>query len=93
MKNDSLKFINLTDAEQIKFRIQPGLSEKDKAKAAVHFSDFYAITNGKALLYAEDADEVLLLNTKTKRIGVKAVILTTPKGVCFFVCSWQAYLI
>ena len=72
MKNDTLKFINLTDVKRIRYKLQPRLSEADKAKAVVHLSNFYAITNGQALLYVEDAGEILLLNTKTKRIGVTA---------------------
>ena len=69
-----VKFIRLTDTEQIHFRIQPGLSESEKNKAMSHLGNFYAVTNdaGDALLPVEDSGEVLLLNTKTKRIGVKA---------------------
>jgi len=67
-----LNFIRLTDTEQIRFRKQPNLSEADEDKAMSHLSNFYAITNGEFLLYAEDTGEILLLNTKTKRIGVKA---------------------
>lgn len=72
MKNDSLKFINVTNTEQIKFKYQPDLSEADETKAMSHIGNFYAITNGEALLYAEDTREILLLNVKTRRIGVKA---------------------
>ena len=67
-----LKFIQLTDAEQINFRIQPGLSKAEKNKAMSHLSNFYAITNGAELLRVEDSGEILLLNTAKKRIGVKA---------------------
>jgi len=67
-----LKFIRLTDAEQIRFRIQPGLKEMDKAKAMSHLSNFYAIAKDDALLRVEDTGEILLLNTVKKRIGVKA---------------------
>lgn len=68
------KFIRLTDPEQIHFQIQEELSEPENDKAMSHLGNFYAITNaaGDALLRAEDSGEVLLLNTKTKRIGVTA---------------------
>lgn len=62
-----LKFINLTDAKQITFKLQPDLSAADADRALSHLSNFYAIANGEALLYAEDTGEILLLNTKTKR--------------------------
>ncbi|MCY3722578.1 MAG: hypothetical protein OXG97_10190 [Candidatus Poribacteria bacterium] len=75
MKYDSLKFIRLTDTDQVKFRIQPNLSEADKTRGMSHLSNFYLIAKGKHLLAVEDTGEVLLLNTKTKRIGVKAFTL------------------
>ena len=71
-ENTPVKFIRLTDTEQIHFRIQPGLSETEKARALSHLSNFYAISRGDMLLRVEDSGEILLLNTKTKRIGVKA---------------------
>ena len=67
-----IKFVRLTDTDQIHFRIQPGLSEEEIDTAMSHLSNFYAITNGDALLCVEDSDEILLLNAKTKKIGVKA---------------------
>lgn len=67
-----LKFIRLTDTDQIRFRIQPGLSEAEKNKAMSHLSNFYAIAKGNTLLNVEDTREILLLNTVKKRIGVKA---------------------
>ena len=67
-----LKFIRLTDTEQIHFRIQPGLSKAEKNKAMSHLSNFYAIAKGDTLLCVEDSGEILLLNAKTKKIGVKA---------------------
>lgn len=67
-----LKFINLTDAEQIRFRIQSGLSKAEKNKAMSHLSNFYVIAKGDTLLHVEDSGEILLLNTAKKRIGVKA---------------------
>ena len=67
-----LKFIRLTDAEQIRFRIQPGLSDAEKNKAMSHLSNFYAIAKDDKLLRVEDSGEILLLNTAKKRIGVKA---------------------
>ena len=72
MSNDNLKFIRLTDTEQIRFRVQPGLSEAGKNKAMSHLSNFYVIANGDKLLCVEDTGEILLLNTAKKRIGVKA---------------------
>ena len=71
-ENTPLTFIRLTDTEQIHFRIQPGLSETEKEKALSHLSNFYAISKGDQLLRVKDSGEILLLNTKTKRIGVKA---------------------
>ena len=71
-ENPMLKFIRLTDAEQIHFRIQPGLSEAEKNKAMSHLSNFYAVANGDTLLCVEDSGEILLLNTAKKRIGIKA---------------------
>ena len=71
-ENTPVKFIRLTDTEQIHFRIQPGLSDAEKEKALSHLSNFYAIAKGDMLLRVEDSGEILLLNTKTKRIGVKA---------------------
>ena len=67
-----LKFIRLTDSEQIRFRIQSGLSKAEKNKAMSHLSNFYAIEKGNKLLCVEDSGEILLLNTEKKRIGVKA---------------------
>ena len=67
-----LKFIRLTDTEQIHFRVQPGLSDADKKKSMSHLSNFYAIAKGDQLLRVEDSGEILLLNAKTKKIGVKA---------------------
>ena len=67
-----LKFIRLTDAEQIRFKVQPGLSEANKDKAMSHLSTFYAIENSDKLLCVDATGEILLLNTAKKRIGVKA---------------------
>ena len=67
-----MKFIKLTDTEQIRFRIQPGLSQREKDKAMSHLSNFYAIAKEDTLLCVEDSGEILLLNTAQKRIGVKA---------------------
>jgi hypothetical protein len=67
-----IKFIRLTDTDQIHFRIQHGLSEAETDKAMSHLSNFYAIANGDTLLCVEDSGEILLLNTKTKKFGVKA---------------------
>ena len=67
-----LTFIRLTDTDQIRFRIQPGLSDTEKDKAMSHLSNFYVIAKGDNLLSVEDSGEILLLNTAKKRIGVKA---------------------
>ena len=71
-ENTPVKFVRLTDTEQVRFKTQPGLSDTEKEKALLHLSNFYAIAKGDLLLRVEDSGEVLLLNTKTKRIGVKA---------------------
>ena len=62
-----MKFIRLTDTEQIRFRIQPGLSEKDREKGMAFMRNFYAIANRGTLLKAEDSGEILLLNRAKKR--------------------------
>ena len=71
-ENTTVKFIRLTDTEQIHFRIQPGLSDAEKDKAMSHLSNFYAIAKGDQLLRVKDSGEILPLNVKTKKIGVKA---------------------
>lgn len=69
-----LKFIRITDTEQIRLPLQPGLSEEKREKTMAHLSNFYAIANARknVLLAAEDSGEILLLNTTKKRIGVKS---------------------
>ena len=64
-----LKFIRLTDSEQIRFRIQSGLSKAEKNKVMSHLSNFYAIEKGNKLLCVEDSGEILLLNTAKKGSG------------------------
>lgn len=66
-----MKFVKLTDADQVKMRIQPTLSKEDMAKNMAYLSRFYVIADGDVLLGVEGSGEIVCLNIEEKRLGVQ----------------------